>query len=114
MSTITISIAKDFSPYPAGRFREDGKYSGTAFREDHLVPALSCHKQVTVMFDQVEGFGSSFLDEAFGGLIRSENMNKEFLTEHLKLDTNEEDMKIYVRFAHWYINKAAESNLNSS
>ena len=114
MSTFTISIAKDFSPYPAGRFRKDGKYSGTAFREDHLVPALIRHKQVTVIFDQVEGFGSSFLDEAFGGLIRSEKMNKEFLTEHLKLDTNEEDMKIYVRFAHWYINKAAESNLTSS
>lgn len=67
----TIKIGRDFSRYPAGRFRSDGKWSGERFREEHLLPALASDKTVDVVIDDVAGLPASFLEEAFGGLIRS-------------------------------------------
>jgi len=37
---MTIKISRDFSPFPAGRFRIDGKYSAEAFRDNILIPAI--------------------------------------------------------------------------
>ena len=70
MST-TISIARQFSPTPAGRYRADGPFPGEKFRDELLVPALKRHEgTVVVDLDGTAGYGSSFLEEAFGGLVR--------------------------------------------
>ena len=107
MNKITISIADDFSAYPAGRYPNDGKYNGTTFRKDVLVPALKgSNDQVEVIFDGVAGFGSSFLEEAFGGLIRDEEMTKEFLDTHLILRTTELELEDFVKLAQRYIDEA--------
>lgn len=66
-----INIQHDFSRYPAGRYMTDGPYSGEEFREKHLIPALSESGKVIVEFDGARGYGSSFLEEAFGGLVRA-------------------------------------------
>lgn len=71
MSTRLIRIAYDFSRFPSGRFRADGDFSGEAFRDDILAPALACSRFgdiVEVEFDGTLGYGSSFLEEAFGEL----------------------------------------------
>lgn len=65
-----ISIASDFTKFPAGRFKDDGPYSGELFREKYLAPALSMNETVVVELDGARGYGSSFLEEAFGGLVR--------------------------------------------
>ncbi|MBV8603222.1 MAG: STAS-like domain-containing protein [Pelomonas sp.] len=70
MTTKHISIAKDFSPFPAGRYVTDGPFPGEAFRDQVLLPALREHGDVTVDLDGTNGYGSSFLEEAFGGLVR--------------------------------------------
>ena len=70
MSSRQIQVASEFSRFPAGRFRTDGPYSGQKFREELLVPALSESLPVTVVLDGTMGYGSSFLEEAFGGLVR--------------------------------------------
>ena len=69
---VKISIAKDFSVFPGGRTPDDGPYSGQQFRDDFLVPAMSGSEpdKIEIYFDGVRGYGSSFLEEAFGGLIR--------------------------------------------
>jgi hypothetical protein len=67
--TTRINIAVDYFPYPAGRKRTDGPYSGQRFLEDHLLPALKRGATV-VELDNELGYGSSFLEEAFGGLVR--------------------------------------------
>ena len=70
MTLRQIQVASEFSKFPAGRFYTDGPYSGQRFREEVLVPALSGSTSVTVVLDGAMGYGSSFLEEAFGGLVR--------------------------------------------
>lgn len=71
MSSIMISIATNYSKTPAGRYEKDGPYSGERFRNEYLLPALRKEVElVQVDLDGALGFGSSFLEEAFGGLVR--------------------------------------------
>lgn len=70
MKNMTIFVAKEFTKMPCVRKREDGIKSGEEFRDDILVPALSSNEQVTVDLNGVLALGSSFLEEAFGGLVR--------------------------------------------
>lgn len=65
-----INVANDFSMYPGGRYLTDGDGNGTDFRERFLRPALATGKPVTVVLDGAYGYPSSFLEEAFGGLVR--------------------------------------------
>ena len=80
-----IRVSQDFSDVPAGRYRSDGPFSGEAFREDYLWPALKEHPQVTVDLDGAEGYGSSFLEEAFGGLVRKGYISSHELHHRLKI-----------------------------
>lgn len=61
---------KDFSLFPGPRHIKDGKASGEEFRKNVLIPAIQRDPQITLHLDGVEGYGSSFLEEAFGGAIR--------------------------------------------
>ena len=70
MTSKLISVAKEFSPSPAGRYASDGPYPGEVFRDQILVPALRNYETVVVDLDGTDGYGSSFLEEAFGGLVR--------------------------------------------
>jgi len=101
-----ISIADDFTRFPGGRFRKYGKFSGEQFRDDHLVGVLKNGDQVTVVLDRTEGYGSSFLEEAFGGLVRS-GFTLEFLSDHLHLIAETPAFQPYVREAWQYIQDAA-------
>jgi hypothetical protein len=85
MTTINISIAKDFSRYPAGRFVDDGPYPGELCRNKLLVPALQKHEIVTVDLDGTLGYGSSFLEETFGGLVRVDGFTSSDLHKRLQL-----------------------------
>ena len=67
---MTIINVKDFSKYPGPRYIRLGDFSGEEFRNNILIPALKQNDEVTVNFDGVYGYGSSFLEEAFGGLVR--------------------------------------------
>ena len=64
----------EFTTAPGGRYRKDGEKSGEEFRDELLLPAvlaaLEEGKTVTIDLDGVIGYGSSFLEEAFGGLER--------------------------------------------
>jgi len=68
---ISIDVGKDFSRYPAGRTIAYGPHSGEAFRENFLIKPIANGDHVVVLLDSAVGYGSSFLDEAFAGLIRS-------------------------------------------
>ena len=69
-----ISIAKDFSVTPGPRGRDEGDFSGQAFLEDVLRPAytqaIGEGVTLTIDMDGTEGYATSFLEAAFGGLAR--------------------------------------------
>ena len=69
---VSISIARQFTTTPGARYRKDGEYSGEEFRERFLVPQFSTESKdkVEVDLDNVEGYSTAFLEEAFGGLAR--------------------------------------------
>ena len=72
MATKIINVARDFARYPAGRYISDGPYSGEEFRKRLLLPAYTgSTDRVVIEFDGARGYGSSFLEEAFGGLVRA-------------------------------------------
>jgi len=103
-----ISIAKDFSDVPAGRYYADGEWTGQKFREKVLVPALKRAKNKTpviVDINGAEGYGSSFLEEAFGGLIREEGYTKDGIKEILEIKAND-TYDIYKQIILDYIKKA--------
>lgn len=68
---INLSVARQFSKYPGGRYIKISENSGEEFRERFLVPALKANERVLVELDGVVGYGSSFLEEVFGGIIRA-------------------------------------------
>lgn len=80
-----INIARDFSPFAAGRYDSDGPWSGQKFREKFLKPALSKFDKVVVDLDGTLGLGSSFLEESFGGLVRVEGFDKDVLKNKLEI-----------------------------
>ena len=88
-----IDIYKDFSNTPGGRYRREGEYSGEEFRESIFLPAYErCEKynqKLTINFDHCFGFATSFLEEAFGGLVR--NHEKKSVMEHIEIISNDDE-----------------------
>lgn len=69
-----INIASDFSNTPGARYISDGDFSGQEFFEKILEPSFLEVKDnedtLIVNLDNTDGYATSFLDEAFGGLAR--------------------------------------------
>jgi hypothetical protein len=82
----------DFSKFPGPRYKKLGKNSGEEFRDKILLIAIKEHQEVQVNLDGVIGYGSSFLEEAFGGLIRAgvSEINIKNLVSNLKSKDNPE------------------------
>lgn len=93
MSNRTINVATDFSKYPGGRFVNDGAFSGQRFRDDFLVPALKESDKVIVNLDGTLGYGSSFLEEAFGGLVRECDFDPANLKNKIELNSSNDTLK---------------------
>jgi len=76
---VTINIAKDFSITPGARYKSDGPYSGEEFREKYLEKYFAIDgndEKITIVLDGTAGYGTSFLEEAFGGLARKVGKEK--------------------------------------
>lgn len=61
----------EFTKYPGPRYIALGPNSGEEFREQYLVNALKKDPEVSINLDGVLGYGSSFLEEIFGGIVRA-------------------------------------------
>lgn len=91
-----IKISEHF-PYPGPRYERIGPQSGEAFRK-FLIKNLkefygddyskNNNSQITIDLDGTIGFGSSFLEEGFGGLLRHGVPYK--IVSLIKIKTDEE------------------------
>ncbi|MGC0914308.1 STAS-like domain-containing protein [Pantoea agglomerans] len=100
-----IVIAKDFSKKPFGRYGSDSPNSAERFRREFLVPALKeGTEKVVIDFRGISmGVGSSFLEEAFGGLVRREGVAKTDLKKRLIIKS---DMPFYKELIEKFIDQA--------
>jgi len=89
-----------------GRYPTDGAFNGETFREDKLVPMLRENDVVEVIIDDAEGYGSSFLEEAFGGLVRKGYFTLEALKQKLKISLTDPDYEFYKQLIWTYIEEA--------
>ena len=94
--TQSVSIASSFSKFPAGRYKSDGPNSGERFRDDILWPVLKAKTQVLLSLDGTLGYGSSFLEEAFGGLVRIHGLTPSQLRELLKIETSDKSLEVEI------------------
>lgn len=107
MTTKTISLAVDFSPSPAGRFVADGPFPGAVFRDNLLLPAIQNSDKVILDMMGTELPGSSFLEEAFGGLVRA-GLSESILKQKLELNSPRDSDPIRIwRYIH---DEAVRSN----
>jgi|ERR1700722_3452724 len=69
-----IEIARQFSDTPGPRSKDEGEFSGEEFLEKLLLPAyeksIAGGGKLLVDLDGTEGYATSFLEAAFGGLAR--------------------------------------------
>jgi hypothetical protein len=95
MESIEIKIARDFSYTPGPRYIEEGKNSGEKFRQEILADtfkhAITDDKKVIVDLDGTDGYGTSFLEESFGGLIRNDEISYYEIINRLEIISKEEE-----------------------
>jgi len=109
MTTLRV---KDYAAAPGGRYRKDGPYSGEEFRDDILVPrlldAVTRNEQVVVELDGVSGYGSSFLEEVFGGLVRRGVIAQQDVARLLQVLAKEHLFKPQQMLVERYMRRAQE------
>lgn len=103
---LNIVIARDFAKSTGGRVPMEGPNSGQEFRDNLLIPALREHPgKIFIDLDGTDGYGSSFLEESFGGLIRK-GFDAEDILQRIKFKSDEDDS--YVVEIIQYINEAQQ------
>lgn len=99
---MTKIYVKNFSRNPGARYRNLGKASGEEFRDDVLVPAFTKDKDLVVNLDGVRGYGSSFLEEVFAGLVRLGKFSNEDIDQLVqRIETDNLDWKDEIKY---YVN----------
>lgn len=105
MSSKIITVGSDFSRFPAGRTPLDGPYCGEKFRKEILMPALREYDSVIVDLSGTVGYGSSFLEEVFGGLYRESSIDDAMINK-LQVTANDRHKKFYVDRVRVYMEQA--------
>jgi hypothetical protein len=100
---LLLSIANEFSETPGPRSRVEGDFSGELFLEELLLPryaqALAQKTALTIDLDGTEGYATSFLESAFGGLARSYEPEQVLKTINFKSEDEPyliEEIKKYI------------------
>lgn len=103
-----VDIGRDFSETPGGRYKRLGPFSGEEFRKEILVPrlrtAMERGEKLVVRIDRVRrSYQSSFLDEAFAGLVRDEGFSYQDVKNHLSILSDSPRFAKYRTLAEQYL-----------
>lgn len=108
MGNIVLNIAKDYTRCPGARYETEGDYSGERFREEFLAPmlkkAIEAGVKLEVILDGSAGYSTSFIEESFGGLIRTNHYTLQEVKDNIIIisdedPTYEEDINDYWQHA---------------
>jgi hypothetical protein len=93
----SIHVASQFSPLPGPRHIDEGPNSGQEFREKLLEPAfrqaIASGEELVIDLDGVEfGYPPSFLEEAFGGLVRLPGVGVDLVRKTLRFKAESEPL----------------------
>ena len=92
--TTTLKISTEFSDTPGPRYKSEGAHSGEEFRTNILSrmvrDAIQSGDTLVIDLDGVQGYGTSFLEESFGGLIRDDKLDYNDIVRHIEIISNEE------------------------
>ncbi|MBC6438636.1 MAG: DUF4325 domain-containing protein [Rhodobacteraceae bacterium] len=104
----TITISKDYTRFPGGRYVEDGAGNGTTFREDFMKPEMARQdgSVIRVVLDGAAGYPSSFLEEAFGGLVRVDGFAAKDVLNRFEFVANEPGFARYIELIKQYVRQA--------
>ena len=84
----------DYTIYPGPRYITEGLYSGEDFRKTHLSNLVKdvIQKKIKLVIDLdgTNGYSTGFLEEAFGGLIREDNIRAYPLLKSIDFKSEEE------------------------
>lgn len=93
-NTVLLVVAKEFSSTPGFRTKEEGPFPAVDFRDNLLYPrlkdAIENNDILMVDLDGSAGYGTSFLEEAFGGLIRECKLSYQDIKAHLQLKSDDD------------------------
>ena len=92
-----INIVKEYTDKPGARYESQGSNSGEKFRDEILYPkfieAINNNEELSIDLDGGYGYGSSFLEETFGGLVRrlkkEKNDNYKKVNQIIKIKSND-------------------------
>jgi hypothetical protein len=110
----TIEVAREFSRTPGGRFHSLGPASGEAFRDFLLQRLSETDDTIEVVIDGVDGYGSSFLEEAFGGLYRQTKLSSADIKRRVVVVARTPAFQTYVDEARGYMEEAAKRRAENS
>lgn len=104
----TINISTDYTPFLGGRYEEDGEGNGTTFREEFLKPVMDTvgAGPVDIVLDGAAGYPSSFLEEAFGGLVREHGYSADQVLSKFNFIAHEPGFSRYIAIIKEYIRLA--------
>lgn len=80
-------IAKEYTATPIGRYKKDSRFSGEGFK-DILAEFIQQEQPVCLIMDNTGGYNPSFLEEAFGGLIR-DGVSQESIEKYIRYETSD-------------------------
>jgi len=110
MDRVVVKIAKDYTRTPGPRYAKEGANSAEVFRETKFAKivkdAIASNQDIVVDLDGAVGYGTSFLEEIFGGLIRQDNVSYDEFVKRLTIVSKEEPYLI--QDIQSYLKQAAE------
>lgn len=91
----------EFSEFPGPRNESIGPNSGEKFKNEVLKPTIKEYgSEFIVVLDGAYGYGSSFLDESFAGLIR-DGFDKDTVLSICEKIVSEDDPSLKVEILDW-------------
>lgn len=98
VNELKLIVVTDFSPTPGPRYKHEGNFSGEIFRNSCLEPklkeAIDKNSTLFIDLDGTAGYGTSFVEESFGGLIRENGYSEQIILKHIHIKSEEEEYLI--------------------